>query len=552
MRLSACEFADLSCYMQRAGSLEAQISSYIPFLTAADLCDQNAERFSDKVALIDHRRRLTWREVRVLSDKLVLALREIGLSKDRPLLVQLPNCAELFLSRLACEKAGVACVTVSPFFRARELKPILDHTQPGAAMILRRYSRVDFYSLIHETGYSRDLELLVVGEDAPSGALSVDELLNRPLDLEKARAVLRRSRLAPLDTCQIATTSGSTGAPKCVEVRIYARLLTGSIQLQRFGIRSQDTIAPLGPIISGVSETLGYFGAALLGLRVVLPDQFDPEEALELFSREGVSFACVAPTMLAKMMNRAEKSRTAPKRLRGLASYGSVLTLSLAERIERALGVKVVQGYGTADYGGIAASFFDGDIYSRVATVGRPLEGNEVQVCGDGGEPLPAGETGHIRVRGLHAVGRYYKSPEFDAERWRDGYFDVREMGRFDRQGNLVVLGRSDDVIIRAAQNIYPEEVEALLVQHPSIQEAAVVGIPDPVYGHKVCAFVLLRPGHQISLSEVTDFSRKAGLAQFKLPELLEVLPELPKVPTAQKVDRNELIRIAKRRLAID
>jgi acyl-CoA synthetase (AMP-forming)/AMP-acid ligase II len=405
--------------------------------------------------------------------------------------------------------------------------------------------------LIYETGYSRHLEFLIVGEDVPPGALSVDEVLNQPLNLERAEAALQRSRLGPLDTCQIATTSGSTGVPKCVEVRIYARLLTGSIQVRRFGIGPQDTIAPLGPIISGTSETLGYFGAALLGLRVVLCGHFDAEEALELFSRERVSFACVVPTMLAKMASHAERLK-ASKTLRGLASYGSVLPLSLAERIERASGVKVVQGYGTADYGGIAATFFDSDIHSRVATVGRPLEGNEVQVCGDRGEPLPVGETGHIRVCGLHAVGGYYKSPEFDAERWRDGYFDVREIGRFDRQGNLVVLGRSDDVIIRAGHNIYPEDVEALLLRHPSIQEASVVGIPDPTYGQKVCAFVLLRPGHQISLSEMTDFLRKAGLAQFKLPEMLEILPDLPKVPTEQKVDRKELVRIAKRRLAID
>jgi non-ribosomal peptide synthetase component E (peptide arylation enzyme) len=254
--------------------------------------------------------------------------------------------------------------------------------------------------------------------------------------------------------------------------------------------------------------------------------------------------------MLAKVASQAEKLKAAPKALRGLASYGSVLPLSLAERIERALGVKIVQGYGTADYGGIAASFFDADIHSRVATVGRPLEGNEVRVCSDDGEPLPVGDAGHIMARGLHAVGRYYKAPESesDVETWVHGYFDVGEIGRFDTHGNLVVLGRSDDVIIRAAHNIYPEDVEALLVRHPSIQEAAVVGIPDPIYGQKVCAFVSLRPDHEISLSEMTDFLSKAGLAQFKLPELLEVLPDLPRVPTEQKVNRKELVRIARRR----
>lgn len=530
----------------QAETLKREISSHIPFLSTADLCDRNGHQFPAKEALVDSRRRLTWREVLVLSDKLALALRELGLSQTRPLLVQLPNCVELFLARLACEKAGVGCVTVSPLFRAAELKQILDHARPGAALSLRFYRGVDIPEMIKSTGYQGSMEFLAVGEQVPSGAISVDELLTGNMDTGASDETLRSHRLGPLDSCQIATTSGSTGAPKCVEVLIYTRLLTGALHARRFGLSQFDTIAPFAPIISGTSEALGYFGVALLAARAVLIEHFDPEEVLHRVAQERVTFACVVPTMLAKMAATVEKVKKETIFLKGIVSYGSVLSVSMAEQMERVLGAKIVQAYGTMDYGGIAATFINDDVNVRIGTVGRPLEGNEVIICGDDGRPLPSGEVGHIRVRGLHAVGRYYNSPDLDKEKWTGGYFDVGEIGRFDANGNLVVLGRSDHVIIRGGQNIYPEDLENLVAQHPGVEETAVVGIPDPTYGERVCAFVSLRRGWEISLSELVDFLEKKGVARFKLPEFLEILPDLPRVPTGQKVDRKELFRRAR------
>ena len=144
--------------------LKKQIRSYIPLLSTADLCRRNAVRFPDKEALVDYRQRITWGDVLVLSNKLALTLRDIGLNKERPLLVQLPNCAELFLARLACEKAGVACVTASPYFRAAELKQIIQHTKAGAVLIVDRYRNTDFYQVMTETGYAGELEFGVVEE----------------------------------------------------------------------------------------------------------------------------------------------------------------------------------------------------------------------------------------------------------------------------------------------------------------------------------------------------------------------------------------------------
>lgn len=525
-------------------ALADRLRRYIPLCSAADLCDRSARAFPDKEALIDRRNRLRWSEVKELSDKLALALRDLGLGKDRPLLVQLPNCVELYLARLACEKAGVACVTVSPLFRKAELKPILEHTRPGAVLILRSYRGTDFHRLIFDAG-AEGLAVLMAGEEVTPDALSVDQIFRSKIDREKTERLLAGTRLTLFDSCQIATTSGSTGPPKCVEILIYTRLLTASIHSRRFGLGHDDTIAAFAPIVSGTSEALGYFGTALLGARVVLVDHFDAESALERMATEGVTFACMVPTMVAKITG--VRRGPVPDALKGIVTYGSRLPASLAERTQLELRTKIVQAYGTTDYGGISATYIEDDDAARLQTVGPPLEGNEVIICGDDGRPLPTGEIGNIRVRGLHAVGRYYRSPQLDQEKWIGGYFDLGEIGRFDDRGNLIVLGRSDHVIVRGGQNIYPEDVENLLLQHPNIEEAAVIGVPDPILGEKVCAFVSLRQEGRIELGEVVGFLKGFGLASFKLPERLEILPELPRVPSGQKVDRDALARRAQR-----
>ncbi len=525
--------------------LEEAIKSYIPFLTPAALCDRNARDFPDKEALVDARKRLTWREVQVLSDKLAIALLEMELSRSRPLLVQLPNCVELFLARLACEKAGVACVTVSPFFKTVELAQILRHTRPAAAMIFRTYRKLEFLSSIRSADREGKLDFLIAGDDVPKGTTALDEIFEREMILRNAAERLDQTRLTPLDSCQIATTSGSSGLPKCVAVSIYSRLLTGSTHAKRFKLGEADTIAAFGPIVSGTSEALGYFGTSLLGSRVVLIDQFDPEAALDRIAREGVTFACLVPTMMAKIANALTDKAQRAEKLKGVVTYGSLLPIPVAEKMERLLGARIVQAYGTMDFGGISATFADDELDVRIKTVGRPLDGNQVIICGDRDEPLERGEEGRIRVRGIHAVGKYYNAPELDHEKWKDGYFDVGEIGRFDRDGNLILLGRSDNMIIRGGQNIYPEDIETLLARHPDIQEAAVVGFPDPIYGQRVCAFIAPKPGREISSSKALAFLRKSGLASFKIPERIEVLPDLPRVPSGEKINRRELARMA-------
>jgi non-ribosomal peptide synthetase component E (peptide arylation enzyme) len=200
-----------------------------------------------------------------------------------------------------------------------------------------------------------------------------------------------------------------------------------------------------------------------------------------------------------------------------------------------------MQGYGTVDCGGISATAWDDPPEVRLGTVGRPLDGNEIRIVDSGGQAVPPGETGRLLVRGLHTDARSFNNPDLNRERRRDGYFDVQEFVRMDAKGNLVLMGREQEIIIRGGQNIYPADVEAALVQHPKVLEVCAFGVHDAEMGERVCCSVVCRPGETLTVWEAARFLENAGLAEFKWHERIEVVKSLPRVASGHKIDRRKL-----------
>jgi 2,3-dihydroxybenzoate-AMP ligase/acyl-CoA synthetase len=229
------------------------------------------------------------------------------------------------------------------------------------------------------------------------------------------------------------------------------------------------------------------------------------------------------------------------KALRTVVNHGSILSFAQGVQFEKALGCKIVQGYGSVDCGGISANFREDPIEVRLGTLGPPLDGNQVKVVDAEGEELPRGEVGRLMVRGLHADARYFNHPELNSSSRRDGYFDLKELGRIDERGNVILMARERDVIIRGGQNIFPADIEAVLCQHPKIVESSVVGVDDAELGELVCVFVVCRDGARISLAEVAAFLKDKGLARFKWPEKIAIVDSLPRVASGHKIDKTKL-----------
>ncbi len=520
--------------------LRQTINGIMPPMTAADFCDRNAREKPHRRALVDRRQRLTWFQVKTLSERLAAALLRLGLERDARVLVQLPNQAELFIARLACEKAGVRLVTVAPTFRRAELEPIVRLTRPQAAITVRRCGNFDYFDLIEQVRDETLRHVLVAGDDAPSGTLSLAEIFSHPARDTEARDLEAR-RYSVFDVCQIATTSGSTGAPKCVEVPLYTRLLTGWIHIKRFGVTPEDTLAAATPIITGTADALVYNGGCASGARIVLLDHFTAEDACSLFAAERVNVVPLVPTMMARMLSLSNLGNYDLTSLRVVVSHGAPLPQAQGKTFEKAFACRVVQALGRVDCGGISATNFEDNQEVRLGTVGKPLDGNEIRIVDAEGHEVSHGEIGRLLVRGPHTDARFFENSALNQESRRGGYFDLQELARLDADGNLILAGRERELIIRGGQNIYPADVEALLSQHPSILEAAVVGVPDEELGERVWAFVVCRNEKSLSLEEVKAFLAKTGVARFKWPEALRLMESLPKVAAGHKVDRLKL-----------
>lgn len=523
-----------------AENLKQNIARIMPLMTAADFCDRNGREFGGREALVDRHRRLTWSQVQQLSDRLALGLIKLGLKRDAKILVQLPNCAELFLTRLACEKAGLRLVTVTPAFRLAELRPILNFTRPEAAIIPKVHGSNDYFALLEAARAEDSCRAVVVGDDVPSGALSFEEMLAGTPSANDLKMIEER-RYSVFDVCQIATTSGSTGIPKCVEVPLYTRLLTGWVHLQRFGVGREDRLAAATSIVTGTADALVYNGGCAAGAAVVLIDHFAPDKCLSLLAAERVSVIPLVPTMMARILALPDLSPYDLRALRIVVNHGATLPRAQGEEIEKKLGCRIVQAYGSVDCGGISATRWDDSREVRLATLGRPLDGNEIRIIDSDNREVPPGEAGKLLVRGLHSDARFLNNPELDARRRVNGYFDLEELGKKDQDGNIILMGREHDLIIRGGQNIFPADIEAALSQYPKIVEVAVVGIPDAEMGERVCAFVVCAEGKPVELSEIKSFLDAKGLARFKWPERVEIVKSLPRVASGYKIDKKTL-----------
>ncbi len=343
-------------------------------------------------------------------------------------------------------------------------------------------------------------------------------------------------------------TSGTTSAPKAVELthNNLTSYITGTVE---FGAATEGDAALIcvPPYhIAGVSAALSNLYA---GRKMVYLTQFDAREWVRLVETEGVTSATVVPTMLDRIVTVLEEQRTALPTLRTLAYGGSKVALPLVRKaLELLPAVGFVNAYGLTETSStiavltpedhrVALAADDPAVRRRLASVGRPVPGIELQIRGADGDVLGAGEAGALHVRGEQVSGRYTGiGSVLDAQGW----FPTKDVATLDEDGYLFIGGRSDDTIIRGGENIAPAEIEDVLVEHPAVRDCAVVGAEDPQWGQIIVAVVVPTPGSDAGPEELREFVR-ARLRGSRTPDRVVFRAELPTNATG-KVLRRELV----------
>jgi non-ribosomal peptide synthetase component E (peptide arylation enzyme) len=412
-----------------------------------------------------------------------------------------------------------------------------------------RFRDFDYWDMI------RDIEpelpylkhVLVIGDEVPPGAISISEMSRRPLSQART-SLLRERRFSAFEVSRIRHTTGSTGFPKLIEETNSNRIYLAKELTRLLKITDKDVIGALVQITGG-GGSYALLCAPWVGAKSVLMEHFQVEECFRLIERERITVAGVVPAILAMMIQHPSRGKYDLSSLRALASHGAPLPSKLAQEAEEKLGCLVLNRYGMADGGSMSMASVEDPPEARHRTVGRPHTGNEFRIIGEDGNEVPMGQAGEVLFRGPGTHAGFFKDQERTAQTYKeDGWFATGDVGRLDDHGRLVLVDRLKDLIIRGGENIYPSEIEDIIMTNPKVANAAVVGMPDPVMGEKACAYLVLKPGETMSFDEMTSFLKSKALAPFKLPERLEILDHFELV-SDQKVDKKVLRRDIQQKL---
>ncbi len=511
-------------------------------ITLSECWDRNAARGPEGTAVTDGQRRLSWAEAKTWTDRAALALARLGLARDEVLVVQLPNCVELPLLRVACEKAGILCLPLPRTLRQSEMRYCLGAIEAAAVVIPWRYRDFDYFGMIEEL--RKDLprlrHILIAGDEAPEGALSLDRIADSGREKKIQPATLEERRFRAGEVSLINSTTGSTGRPKFAEYTAAARLLYGRSYIEVLRLSEQDVLAALSPAAGGPNIPV-YFAAPQIGAKTVFMTHFEAEAALELVEREKVTVACLVPAQLALMVRYPRPGRYDLSSVRFWLSVGAPLAAPLVREAEEKLGGIVLNTYGAVDWGGVVFTSPDDPEETRHHTVGSPRAGTEVRLVDEEGNTVAPGRTGEVQGRGPACSSGFYRDPEGTRKSWtRDGWLPLGDLAQWTDRGSLIIVGRKSDLIIRGGQNIQPGEIEDRLLAHPKVSQAAVVGMPDRILGQRVCAYVIPHKGERPTLEEIVSFLQAQKIAPYKLPERLEIVESLPMVSDT-KVDKRRL-----------
>ena len=532
-------------------ALEARYraAGYREGLTLWAMVARTVARLPDKVALVAGARRETYADLDRASARLGVALRRQGIRALDRVVLQLPNTPEFVFWYLALVRIGAIPVLALRAHRHTEVRHFIRASGAVAYVVPDVAHHFDYRPMAAQMQDEfAGLRVFVVGE-AGAGQTAHAALLRGLPDDEVTREI--RAAEAAVDPAEVATmllSGGTTSLSKLIP-RTHEDYVLNARLCGRAGGFDERTvflaILPLGHNYNLASP--GILGAFYVGGTVVLAPSTDTAEIFRLVQQERVTVIASVVPLISAWLASDEPKRFDHSSLKVVQNGGARLAPELRQRLITELGCTPQEIYGTAE-GLINMTRLDDPLELILHSSGRPVcEDDEIAVVDDDGREVPDGEAGELITRGPYTIHGYYRAPEKNAEAFTaDGFYRmgdiVRKWGR-----NIQAEGRRKDLINRGGEKISCEEVENFIHRHPAVKSACLVAMPDPVFGEKACAFVILREGESLSFDGLTAFLRGLQIASYKLPERLEVVTQFPLSPVGKILKRELRDAIAAR-----
>jgi long-chain acyl-CoA synthetase len=506
-------------------------------LNLASVIEQHAKLAPEKEAIVWNEMRFTYGQLNGLANRVANALTTMGIGHGDKVALACPNLPFFPIVYYGILKTGATVVPICILFKPREVEY---HLRDSDAKAIFTFEGTDEFPLgkTVKEGFDKvdSCEHLIV--------MTSDPTADSPFENSKTLTEITKDQpetyetfpTKPEDTCAILYTSGTTGQPKGAELT-HANIMSNVVAI--LGIHlpvldftdgEQKTVLITLPLFHTTGQTVQMNTNLYSGFRVVLLPRFDAKAALDAMVRERVNFWIGVPTMYWAILKYVEENdydiSEVKKYMKVPTSGGAPMPVEVMKEFEKVFGLRVLEGYGLSETSPLAC-FNHFERPSKPGTVGQPIFGIDVRCFDDDDNEVERGTRGEIVIRGANVMKGYYKRPEATAEAFRNGWFHTGDIGIMDAEGYLSIVDRKKDMILRGGYNVYPRELEEIIITHPAVSLVAVVAVPDERLGEEVKAYIVLKQGAKITEQEMIDWC-KTQFAANKYPRRVEFRDELP------------------------
>ena len=521
---------------------------HYPAITLTAFLRETATRHPDAIATIFFNRKRTYASLYADVRRFAAGLQRLGVGKGDRVALMLPNCPQFLIAFWGALEAGATVVPTNPLYTAPEVERQLADAGAETVVVLSR-----LYPVVKQARAGtavRNVIVTNIKEEMPPllrllftlakekkdghrqpfrgdpGAVALPELLSgagEPTPVE----------VAPGDIAVLQYTGGTTGVPKGAMLS-HRALVANTLQCRAWFTNLQDsrgTFMTVMPLFHVYGLTVAMSLAVQSGSSLILEPQFDLKHVLADIQRHKADVFPGAPRIYNAIINAPLAARYDLRSIRACISGSAPLLLETARRFKEMTGGHLVEGYGLTEAAPVThCNPLFGEGKQKVGAIGVPFPDVEAKIVDleSGERDLPTGEVGELVLRGPQLMDGYYRQLEETAQALRGGWLHTGDIARVDEDGYFFIVDRKKEMIIVSGFNVYPREVEEVLATHPAVLESAAIGVPHPIKGEEVKAFVALRPGARATAEELVAHCR-ASLAPFKVPKSVEFRESLPK-----------------------
>ena len=512
-------------------------------LNLSAILEDSARRSPDKIAFIFGEKRLTYQQCNAMANQVANALTKIGVKKGDKVALTCPNLPQFPIIYHGILKTGAVVVPMSVLLKQEEVAYHLTDSDTKAYFCFEGTPELPMGKEgvwgFAKSPKCKNIIIITADPTAPSPFPKTKTFSEF---IAGQSPIFQTVQTNEQDSAVIIYTSGTTGRPKGAELTHSNIFLNANLCRDLISMTPDDTQILALPLFHVFGQVVQMNAGIYMGLTSILIPRFDAKTVLTIMDKENVTIFAGVPTMYWALMNAEPSSdydiNKISKNLKTCASGGASLPLAVLEGFEKKFNAPIIEGYGMSE-GSPVVTFNRKDCPRKPGSIGLPVWGVDVVIADENDQPVPTGERGQLLYRGHGVMKGYYKKKEATAETLKDGWLHSGDIAYQDQDGYFFIVDRTKDMIIRGGLNVYPREVEELMMKHEAVSLVAVIGVKNDQHGEEIKACVVLKPGATATEQELITWT-KERIAAYKYPRHIRFYPALP-MTASGKILKTEL-----------